>query len=142
MSHGELFSKALHTTARQWRAALDRRLRDLGMSEAAWMTIAAAAKCTPAPSQSELAQTLAVEPATMVAMIDRLVKLGFVERVPSPLDRRVRHIAVTEAGQGVYERVKHEAALFRSETLSRIDPDKLAIASEVLEELQNIISES
>lgn len=142
MNCDERFSKALHMTARQWRAALDRRLRDLGMSEAAWMTIAAAAKSTPTPSQSELAQMLAVEPASMVAMIDRLTRLGFVERVPSPSDRRVKHIAVTAAGQAVYERIHQEATVFRAETLSRIDPQKLAIATEVIEQLQHIIADA
>jgi len=142
LSVEETFSRALHMTARQWRAALDRRLRDLDMSEAAWMTIAAAAKTLVPPSQSELAQMLAVEPASMVAMIDRLSKMGLVERVASATDRRVKQVRVTEAGQRIFERVKREADQFRAETLRQIDPQKLEIASEVLQQLQSIVSES
>ena len=39
----ERFSKALHHSARVWRQTLDRRLKDLGMGQAGWLTIACAA---------------------------------------------------------------------------------------------------
>ena len=62
----ERFSSALHNTSRAWRQALDRRLKYLGVSQASWMTIAVAAKAREALPQSELADRLGVEGATMV----------------------------------------------------------------------------
>ncbi len=85
----ERFADALHGTARSWRQAVDRRLKGLGLSQASWMTIAVAAKARTPLSQSELADRLGVEGATMVAMVDRLVKAGFVARQPSKTDRRI-----------------------------------------------------
>ena len=75
----ERFSDALHSTSRSWRQAVDRKLKYLGVSQASWMTIAIAAKARSPLSQSELADKLGVEGATMVAMIDRLVKAGLVK---------------------------------------------------------------
>src|SRR5258707_15386785 len=63
----ERFSGALHNASRAWRQALDRRLKYLGVSQASWMTIAVAAKARAPLSQSELADRLGVEGATMVA---------------------------------------------------------------------------
>jgi MarR family transcriptional regulator for hemolysin len=135
----ERFSGALHSTSRAWRQALDRRLKFLGVSQASWMTIAVAAKAKGPLSQSELAQRLDVEGATMVAMVDRLVKAGLVVREPSLTDRRVKRVVLTPAGEALYDRVRTEAAAFRKELLDGIDPKKLLVATELLENLQGII---
>lgn len=135
----ERFSGALHNTSRSWRQALDRRLKFLGVSQASWMTIAVAAK-SPAPlSQSELADRLAVEPATMVAMIDRLVKAGLVVRDPSATDRRIKRVILTPAGSVLYDKLRAEAAAFRAELLAKVDEKKLLAATLLLESLQQII---
>jgi MarR family transcriptional regulator for hemolysin len=135
----ERFADALHGTARSWRLAVDRRLKNLGVSQASWMTIAVAAKAATPLSQSELAERLAVEGATMVAMVDRLVSAGYVVRELSESDRRIKRVVLTEAGHRLYESVKSEAAAVRHELLARVDPKDLATATEVLESLQRVI---
>jgi len=135
----ERFSNALHGTARSWRQAVDRRLKYLGVSQASWTAIAVAAKAQQPLSQSELADRLAVEGATMVAMVDRLVKVGLVAREPSTTDRRIKRVVITEAGYRLYESVKAEAAAVRTELLATIDRDKLEAATDVLEALQGMI---
>jgi MarR family transcriptional regulator, transcriptional regulator for hemolysin len=135
----ERFAGALHGTARAWRQAIDRRLKYLGVSQAGWMTIAVAAKAREPLSQSELADKLAVEGATMVAMVDRLVKAGLVKREPSTADRRIKRVVVTEAGYRLFEAVSKEAAAVRKELLSQLDPKKLEAATDVLEALQGMI---
>ncbi len=135
----ERFSAALHSTSRAWRQALDRRLKYLGVSQASWMTIAVAAKARQPLSQSELAESLGVEGATMVAMVDRLVKAGFVIREPSTTDRRVKRILLTQAGNLLYDKVRAEAATFRQELLANVDPKKLLAATELLEGLEGTI---
>jgi MarR family transcriptional regulator for hemolysin len=135
----ERFSSALHNTSRSWRQALDRRLKYLGVSQASWLTIAVAAKASEPLSQSELADRLAVEGASMVAMIDRLVKAGLVVRVPSATDRRIKRVVLTPAGTVLYDRVRAEAAAFRAELLANIDAKKLLAATSLLESLQEAI---
>lgn len=135
----ERFSDALHSTSRSWRQAVDRRLKYLGVSQASWMTIAMAAKARSPLSQSELADKLGVEGATMVAMIDRLVKAGLVIREASTTDRRVKRVVLTPAGSKIYEKVKAEAVALRKELLANTDQKKLLIAIELLEGLQGII---
>jgi len=136
----ERFSHALHSTARTWRLAVDRRLKDLGLSQAGWMTIAMTAKSAEPLSQIELAQRLGVEGSTMVAMLDRLATAGLVERQPSPTDRRVRLVVLTEAGNKMYERVKAEAEAFRKEVMVGVDVEQLRIATELLEHLERVAS--
>ena len=135
----ERFSSALHNTSRACRQALDRRLKYLGLSQASWMTIAVAAKAASPLSQSELADRLAVEGATMVSMVDRLVKAGLVNREPSRTDRRVKRIVLTDAGNSLYGKVRAEATAFRRELLANVDSKRLLAATELLESLQGVI---
>src|ERR1700726_824474 len=116
----ERFSGALHNASRAWRQALDRRLKYLGVSQASWMTIAVAAKASSPLSQSELADRMGVEGATMVAMVDRLVKTGLVVRQTSTIDRRVKRVVITEAGNRLFDTVKAEAAAVRREFLANV----------------------
>jgi MarR family transcriptional regulator for hemolysin len=135
----ERFSDALHSASRSWRQAVDRKLKYLGVSQASWMTIAMAAKARSPLSQSELADKLGVEGATMVAMIDRLVKAGLVNRAASTTDRRVKRVVLTPAGLKIYDKVKAEAVALRRDLLANTDQKKLLIATELLEGLQGII---
>ena len=135
----ERFSDALHSTSRSWRQAVDRRLKYLGVSQASWMTIAFAAKARSPLSQSELAEKLGVEGATMVAMIDRLVKAGLVIREASTTDRRIKRVVLTPAGVSIYEKVRAEAAAFRAELLARVDEKQLLAATQLLESLQRLL---
>jgi MarR family transcriptional regulator, transcriptional regulator for hemolysin len=135
----ERFADVLHGTARSWRQAIDRRLKHLGMSQASWMTIAVASNAPTPLSQSELADRLGVEGATMVAMVDRLAKAGFVVRQPCRHDRRINRVVLTDAGNSLCEAVQSEAMAVRKELLASIDPAKLVIATELLETLQALI---
>ena len=137
-SNHERFSQALYGTARVWRLALDRRLKHLGLSQASWLTIAAVAR-NAAMSQAELAGKLDVEGPTMVAMIDRLVKNGYLMRVCSTSDRRVKRIELTPRGQDVYCQLRSEADRFLQELFCDIDKEKLETATCLLESLYALI---
>jgi MarR family transcriptional regulator for hemolysin len=130
------FSTALHTTARAWRQGIDARLKDLGISQAAWMAIATVAKSPSPLSQKQLADLLGVEGPTVVSMVDRLVGAGLANRVPSEFDRRVKLIELTDAGHAIYAKVKQRADLVRAELLSDLDPAALLAATTLLEQLQ------
>jgi MarR family transcriptional regulator for hemolysin len=134
----ERFSQALHSTARAWRQALDRRMKSLGLSQAAWMAIATVAKDVPT-SQTELAARLGVEDPTMVAMIDRLVKGGYMVRVPSETDRRVKLVQLTGRGREIFQELLAVADPFRSELLGGADRAQLEQVTAFLEALRAAI---
>jgi MarR family transcriptional regulator, transcriptional regulator for hemolysin len=135
----ERFENALYNIARSWRHAVDRRLKYLGISMASWMAIAAASKVRSPLSQAQLADMLSVSGASMVHMIDRLVKDGLAIREPSISDRRVNRIVITDAGHRLYAVLKGEAAAVRQELLASIELEKLAYLTELLEQIQCIL---
>jgi MarR family transcriptional regulator for hemolysin len=135
----ERFSNALHTTARIWRQVLDNRMKDLGISQSGWMAIALIAKADRPQSQIELANALGIEGPSMVSMLDRLSKIGLITREPSPTDRRVKLVMLTDAGAMLYSKVKSKATVFRKELLRDIDPAQLRAATGLLEQLQSML---
>jgi MarR family transcriptional regulator for hemolysin len=137
----ERFSVALHTTARSWRSGLDARLKDLGVGQSGWYTIAMVAKSKTELSQRALADLLGVEGPSVVAMLDRLEKAGLVLRAPCPLDRRVKLVHLTDAGRDLYAKVRKEADAFRASVLESVDPAALAAATALLEALHGRIEE-
>jgi MarR family transcriptional regulator for hemolysin len=132
----ERFSAALHNSARGWRLAVDRRLKGLGLSQAAWMTVAVCAKARAPLAQVELADRVGVEGATMVAMLDRLAKAGLLLRTACAEDRRVKRVTLTAAGEALYAKVRVEAAAVRRQLLAGVDARALEVATTLLEQLQ------
>ncbi|MEE9653486.1 MarR family transcriptional regulator [Kluyvera ascorbata] len=129
------FSHLLYLTAHHWRLAVNRRLKDLGMSQATWVAVASIARNEQPLSQSELAQELGVESATVVPLINRLVEAGLVERVLTERDKRKRLLVATPKGLELYHQVKAVADELREEILTVITPEEQEITLRVLTRL-------
>jgi len=133
--HYNTFTHLLYQAAHAWRLAVDRHLKHSGLSMSSWMAIGLIASETRPYTQTELAQLLGLEDASMVPLIDRLVKQELLSRVQPPEDRRKRHLVLTEKGNQAFALVKNEADALRAELLSDIDPQELATTERVLQQL-------
>ncbi|HFZ1301419.1 TPA: MarR family winged helix-turn-helix transcriptional regulator [Klebsiella aerogenes] len=129
------FSHLLYLTAHHWRLAVNRRLKNLGMSQASWVAVSAIARNEQPLSQSELAQELGVESATIVPLINRLVELELVERVKPDSDKRKRLLVATAKGMALFHQVKAVADDLREEILTAITPEEREQIHRVLEKL-------
>lgn len=98
---------------RLFRKRFDVVSRQLGITGPQWRVLAAVNR-TPGINQGGLASWLEVEAITVGRMIDRLEKLGMVERRADPADRRAWRIYLTpsadpliaqlhEFGRGVFD---------------------------------------
>ncbi|WP_034913960.1 MarR family transcriptional regulator [Erwinia sp. 9145] len=136
MNASELnFSRLLHLTAHAWRQAIDRRVKENGLSMSSWMAVATLAVQETPLTQKELAQALGLEDASVVPLIDRLVRQELVVRVQPGDDRRKRLLHVTPQGNALYDKLKIEADSLRRELLADIHPQELAITQRVLQRL-------
>ncbi|EPG8279552.1 MarR family winged helix-turn-helix transcriptional regulator [Klebsiella aerogenes] len=129
------FSHLLYLTAHHWRLAVNRRLKNLGMSQASWVAVSAIARNEQPLSQSELEQELGVESATIVPLINRLVELELVERVKPDSDKRKRLLVATAKGMALFHQVKAVADDLREEILTAITPEEREQTHRVLEKL-------
>ena len=87
-----LLSQASHVLMTELTAGL----AELGISQRHYCVLSHA--MGDALTQIRLAELCGLDKTTMVVTMDELEKAGLAERRPSPSDRRVRYISVTEAG--------------------------------------------
>ncbi|SNY78070.1 MarR family transcriptional regulator, transcriptional regulator for hemolysin [Pantoea sp. GL120224-02] len=100
-----------------------------------WMAIATVATATEPPTQKALAQLLGLEEASVVPLVDRLVKQQLLARVQPNEDRRKRLLVLTEQGSVAFAEVKTQADSLRAQLLADIDPEALAVTEKVLQQL-------
>lgn len=129
------FSRLLHLTAQAWRQAIDRRMKEDGLTTSSWMAIATLAAQSSPVSQKELAVALGLEEATLVPLIDRLVRQQLIERTQIAEDRRKRLVHITEKGSELHQRLAVEMDKLRNEMLTTVSRDELIVAQRVLQKI-------
>lgn len=78
-------------------------------------------------TQSEVAEQLCVQPATVTRMIDRLEKAGLVQRRMDAADQRVSRVYLTEGGRTLVEPIQ---AVWRE--LEEISFQNMTIEEQIL----------
>ena len=104
---------------RLWRASHTRiaaALESIGLTPALFGLLNLLGRADGA-NQQELGRAMAVDPSTMVSLIDELEAAGLAKRQPHPRDRRARAVVVTAKGRRVRERGRQMAAQVEDEVL-------------------------
>jgi MarR family transcriptional regulator for hemolysin len=128
----ERLAELLNLAPRAWRLALDRRLRPHGLSQAKWLTLLHLARCGGELPHGELAARLGIEPATLVRLVDRLERDGWVTRAPNPADRRGKRVVLTPRARALGAHLERTANALRAELLADVPREDLAAAIRVL----------
>lgn len=69
-------------------------------------------------TQRELSRAMSSDPNTVASLLERMEKLGYVERTPHERDRRAHRIKVQAKGKKVYESARAIAVALQSELLA------------------------
>lgn len=93
-----------------------------------------------APVQSDLARRLGVRPATITLQLNRLMRLGLVERIRDRSDRRVRHVVLTECGRQVLGSMLHPPPGSVARALGRYRRDEVEAMLTMLDQLREWIT--
>ena len=81
-------------------------------------------EANPGLSQADLAETLGIERARLVRLLDGLERRSLTRRQPSPNDRRSHALSLTDAGRKTLEQVKALAAEHEAHLADRLGPEK------------------
>ena len=104
---------------RLWRAShtrIAKALESLDLTPALFALLNLLGRADGA-NQQELGRAMAVDPSTMVSLIDELEAKGLAKRQPHPNDRRARAVALTAKGRRVRERSRQMASQAEDEVL-------------------------
>jgi MarR family transcriptional regulator for hemolysin len=126
---GWLLSQASHALTTEMTAALE----GIGLLPRGHCVLATA--LTGERTQTELAQLVGLDKTTMVVTLDELERRGLAERRPSPSDRRVRVVAVTDAGRRKVAEADEVVARVQQEVLAALAEDRREALLEGLADL-------
>lgn len=121
------------------RDAYDARLAPLGLTLSLASLLAYVADFGPV-SQTRAAEHLGQGRASTGVQVDRLQRLGYIERRPDPDDRRVWMVAITDAGREMAGRVAEVDRVLRAELRSGISRAERQQLAAVLVRLQRNLS--
>jgi DNA-binding MarR family transcriptional regulator len=130
----ELLGRQLGRTGRLSQKWFDARLAEEGGSLTTWIILN---NIGDEPSQRELAAAMWIEPATLVAQLDRLERDGVVERRRDPDDRRVLRVVITPGGRELLERLHRVAQECDAELRSLISVADQRVLSRSLARLHD-----
>lgn len=133
------FGNLLSQAGRNWRRALDLRLRPFGLTDATWLPLLQLSRAEKPMRQKDLAEALFLDSSSVVRLLDALQTAGFIERREHPEDRRVKTIVLTAAAQGVLDQVNQVAAEVRKQVLSGLSDEELEVASRVMRNISALV---
>ena len=87
--------------------------------------------------QNVLAEKMRVEPPTLVGILDRMERDGWIRREPCTEDRRRKLIHATELAQPVWETILTCGRRVRAKASEGLSPEQLASLREILEIVQS-----
>ncbi len=121
---------------RHWRSILDKRLRPLGLSQAKWRALLHLSKSKNGLTQTDLAAHIGIETPTLVRLLDRLQKDGWVKRCESPSDRRCKVVRLTAKAAKVIRHISKTAQDLRDELFSGVSRKDLVAVVRVLSKIK------
>ena len=89
----------------------------------------------PVRTQAALAEAIGADKTRIIATLDELQQQGYIERTPDPEDRRVRLLAITDAGRAVKDAAQAEIQIGEERWLGELTADDREVFLRVLRQL-------
>lgn len=122
-------------TSRAFERALNDELAPHGITYPQWQVLGWLA-FEGELSQSELAQRMRVEAPTLVGILDRMERDGWIARQSSPSDRRKKIVRPMPKVQPVWQRILDACHRVRARALHGLQPDEIEQVKQTLERIR------
>ncbi len=94
-------------------------------------------------AQNELAEVMRVEPSSVVRLLDRMERAGWITRESDPVDRRKKIVRPTEKVEPVWQQIKARGMRAKERGLQGLTEEQVATARQVLRTIrQNLTGDS
>jgi MarR family transcriptional regulator for hemolysin len=121
--------------SRAWEQCLNEEMAPHGMTYRQWQVLCWLA-LEGELTQKQLADRLRIEAPTLVGILDRMEKAGWIERRPAPNDRRKNLIIPTLRVQPIWNKVVGVARQVRARATAGITPEDLVAVKRVMDRIQ------
>lgn len=132
LRHREFIGYQVYAAHRALMRSLDLTLAPFGLTSSQWNALNQLNEYGDM-TQKELADHLNKEPATVVRLLDRLVKHGLVKRTSHPEDRRANIVGITPEAVDLLATIEPYAAERADRIAEGVSDEDLAVFFNVLE---------
>ena len=130
------------TTAYALETALNEELAPLGITHRQVQVLGTLALHGEA-SQNELAEMMRIEPSSVVRLLDRMERDGWIVRDADPDDRRRKIVRPTEKAEPVWRQIKKHGEKAKARATRGLTDEQIAATVAVLRQIrQNIMGDS
>ncbi len=123
-------------TTHAFEKTLNDRLAPHGITYRQWQVLGFLAMEFQLP-QVQLAERMRIEPPTLVGILDRMERDGWIERSQSPIDRRKKIITATAAARPVWKKIVAVARDIRNEATRGLTEADLTELERILARVRN-----
>jgi MarR family transcriptional regulator for hemolysin len=125
----------IFATAHQLACTINEELAALGITHRQWEVLAWISFAGEM-SQTELAEKMGIEAPTLVGVLDRMERDGWIMRVPSEVDRRKKMIRPTEKVEPVWAQMVACGMGIRARATRGLGPEQLQALRDILETMR------
>jgi MarR family transcriptional regulator for hemolysin len=125
----------LSRTARVVTNAFERAMAQAGGSASAWQVLVLV-RSGQWSTQSEMAKAMSITGATLTHHLNALEDQGLVRRWREASNRRVQQVALTEAGEALFDRLREVAVRHDERLRSTLGENEVEQLGELLEKLR------
>ncbi|MGD9804167.1 MAG: MarR family winged helix-turn-helix transcriptional regulator [Hyphomicrobiaceae bacterium] len=118
---------------RQWRRAIDLRLKDFDLTEATWSPLVQLARSSGPLRQTDIAAALSLDKSSVVRVLNNLETAGLIARNANEDDRRAKAIVITAAGRALVKKLERTSEDLERELLAGLPQTEVAAARRTLD---------
>jgi MarR family transcriptional regulator for hemolysin len=126
--------------AREWRFLMNEALKPLGLTLATRQVLVQLHRNPPALVQSDLARRLGIESPTLVPLLNRLEKKGWIQRETDESDSRKKKVSLTSRGQAQIPSLEAVSVQLRQRMMRDMPLEEVEMAAHLLQKIRDNIS--
>lgn len=130
----------IFSTAHQLACTINEELAELGITHRQWEVLAWISFAGEL-SQTELAAKMGIEAPTLVGVLDRMERDGWIVRIPSETDRRKKLIRATERVEPVWMQMLARGAGIRARATAGLTEEQLDSLRQILSVMRDNLSD-
>ncbi|WP_026702440.1 MarR family winged helix-turn-helix transcriptional regulator [Salibacterium aidingense] len=89
---------------------------------------------------TQIGKKLSIQKSNVTPLVQKLEKSGFIQRQPSPSDRRVKYMSLTEGGADYLKRHEEDLEMQMQKNLESLKEEDLQKLRESVLQLQSILA--
>lgn len=128
-------------TARAWRTRLNQLLKPLGLSQSQWLVLVHLAR-QDGMVQKDLAEHMGIEAPTLVGILNRMERDGWINRQDCPQDKRSKRIHLTRQSRKILDSITVTAQALRAEIFKGIPTADIASAVVTLQKIRDRLEQA